>query len=485
MTPEDKNEILCFKDLVFANPFLSERQRLEEQILGSEGMARLTKSQRLRALVERAAVLEQQINTPKTLRKLPAQLKQAGASLALFCLFHELIDDLDPLIQSDGTRSSINRRAYRKLTSAMETRKSLLSGTEEPAWTRPEHLFACFFQLRRAFHYIHSFVIGESRPMEALRGRIWESVFTKDMRSFQLWMHRAVGRFPTLILGPSGSGKELVARAIGQSRFLAYNPSTHLFENGSAQVFHPVNLAALSPTVVESELFGHVRGSFTGAHADRAGLFETCGNHGAVFLDEIGEISGTLQVKLLRLLQSGEFQRIGESTPRYFSGKIIAATNRNLTKEMQQGRFREDLFYRICGDQVHTPALNTILGDDSSELKRFVTFVCDRLFGGEASQSLGPEIFGILQNQITPEYSWPGNFRELEQAIRNIVVTGSYSPIETQTKVPIDLLHEKADIPLSEWIRLYAQRALRVHGSRRKAAAALQIDPRTLASHLE
>jgi len=476
--------LLPFTDLIFANPFLPERKLLEDRILMGEERIGCSPPARLEALVGRAMMLEREVLPAKTFRKLSAKERYAAASLALFILFHQLIEDLDPLVESGGKRSALNCRAFRKLVELIAPRKALLAGSGDSTWGDPAHLLACFFQLRRAFHYINAYVVGTSGPVESLRGRIWESVFTRDMRRFQLWMHRSVGRFPTLVLGPSGSGKELVARAIGQSRFLAYNASSHLFENGGDDVFYPVNLAALSPTVIESELFGHVRGAFTGAHADRRGLFETCGSHGAVFLDEIGEVGGDLQVKLLRLLQSGEFQRLGDTSRQFFTGKIIAATNRDLAREMEEGRFREDLFYRICGDQVQTPSLRTILDEDASELERFVAFICARLFGKEAAGSLAPEIAAILQKNPAPDYLWPGNFRELEQAVRNVVVTGSYSPALPQAESPVENAFQSAKVSLAKWSALYVERALQVHGSQRKAAVALDVDPRTFKRYL-
>ena len=151
--------------------------------------------------------------------------------------------------------------------------------------------------------------------------RVWESVFTQDMLSYQQWMHESVGRFPTLVLGPSGSGKEIVARAIGLSRFIPYDSVAGTFASRPKDSFRPVNLSALSETLIESELFGHRKGSFTGAIRDHAGIFETAGSHGTVFLDEIGEVPESIQVKLLRLLQSGEFQAIGRGPALLLRGK--------------------------------------------------------------------------------------------------------------------------------------------------------------------
>jgi hypothetical protein len=150
--------------------------------------------------------------------------------------------------------------------------------------------------VRRAWANTYAFIQGGSNAMRALRARIWQSIFTHDMRRYLRGLHERMGDITTLITGPSGSGKELVARAIGLSRFIPYDVAERRFAADPVASFHPINLSALSPTLIESELFGHRRGAYTGALGDRAGYFEICGEHGTVFLDEIGETAPEIQV---------------------------------------------------------------------------------------------------------------------------------------------------------------------------------------------
>src|SRR5262249_17284413 len=157
--------------------------------------------------------------------------------------------------------------------------------------------------------------------------------------------------------GPSGTGKELAARAIAQSRYVPFNPGRLAFSEEDAPSFYPINISALSPTLVESELFGHRRGAFTGAIADRKRWLETCPALGSVFLDELGDLDPTIQVKLLRVIETRTFHPVGETASRQFQGKLIAATNRALAADIGNGRFREDLYYRLCSDQITTPSL--------------------------------------------------------------------------------------------------------------------------------
>ena len=183
-------------------------------------------------------------------------------------------------------------------------------------------------------------------PAARLRASIWQSVFTHDMRA-------ATGACctgewaisPTLITGPSGTGKELIARAIAGSRYVPFDAERMEFADAAGESFLPINIAALSPALIESELFGHRRGSFTGAVGDRKGWLEACPPAGSVFLDELGEMDLSIQVKLLRVIETRRFSAVGDTVAREFQGKLIAATNRDLPAEIRAGRFREDLYY--------------------------------------------------------------------------------------------------------------------------------------------
>ena len=145
------------------------------------------------------------------------------------------------------------------------------------------HCFAIFFQIDRAFSHIFEFIIGSSMPIAKLRAAIWESIFTHDMGRYIRGVHKSMGDITTLITGKSGTGKELVARAIGLSHYQAFNPRTKKFDDAEKDPFFAVNLSALSSTLIESELFGHCKGSFTGAVTNRKGWLEVCGQNGTVF----------------------------------------------------------------------------------------------------------------------------------------------------------------------------------------------------------
>jgi Nif-specific regulatory protein len=232
-------------------------------------------------------------------------------------------------------------------------------------------------------------------------------------------VHEFIGRVAradatVLILGESGTGKELAARAI------------HRASPRSAAPFVAIHCAALAETVLESELFGHEKGAFTGALAQKKGKIEVA-NGGTVFLDEIGELSPAAQVKLLRVLQEREFERVGGTRPISVDIRVIAATNKNLEKEAEAGRFREDLYYRLSVVSLTMPALR----ERKEDIPLLASYFAAR-FGQKLRNrvpGISPEARAILQR-----YDWPGNVRELANAIERAVVLGSGDDI-----VPEDL----------------------------------------------
>ena len=488
MTKAQLSEILkTVQALTFANPFGAERARQEQALLAKlsdhPGPLPTTPSysKTFQQLLPWLQDANQALQERASKRKLPGEWREQTASFAFFALYHELAPAFDAIITQRAEASAKNRVLYRKLQDGIAARHALIENASQRIWHQPEHLFACFYQLRRAFHAIHHEIIGESQPIQDLRARVWESVFTKDMMSYQQWMFDAVGRFPTLILGPSGSGKELVARALGLARFLPYDPKSGNFADGPENSFYPINLSALSETLIESELFGHRKGAFTGAFADRQGLFALAGEYGSVFLDEIGDVQQSTQVKLLRLLQSGEFQAIGDNRSLHYTGKIIAATHKDLAAEMKAGRFREDFYYRLCGDQLHTVSLRQILDDNPDELAHSVRYIIGKLIGAEGAAQLSGRVLSELQHDLPASYAWPGNFRELEQAVRNCIVRGEYRSAANAPKhADVAAIYQHTELSLDEWTRLYVRQAIQNHGSYRAAARHLGVDQRTV-----
>lgn len=306
----------------------------------------------------------------------------------------------------------------------------------------PAHMFAIYFQLRRSYILIHQLVRGTSRPTQLLRGAIWNSSFPREQRLYGTLLYDRMHEVTTLILGPSGTGKELVATAIGLSRYVPFDAKRERFTEAFAGAFHPINLSAMPADLIESEMFGHVAGAFTGAAKDRVGWFEKCAWGHTVFLDEIGELAPQVQVKLLRLLQNREFYRVGETEPRSFAGRVIAATNRDLAEEMEAGNFREDLFFRLCSDVIHTPGLREQLDDCPGDLPFLVKLIATRALGSRALEEHVEWLTKLTVEwiesspQLGSSYPWPGNFRELEQCVRSVLVRGEYHPATFVSRKP-------------------------------------------------
>jgi transcriptional regulator with AAA-type ATPase domain len=294
--------------------------------------------------------------------------------------------------------------------------------------TDVEHLLACLLQVRRAFAAIHAQLVGASAPMVALRAACWSSVFGVDLRRYRTCLWDRMRDFPTLVTGPSGSGKELVAQAVGASAYIAVDGRRGVLAGGTGQVFLPLAISALSPSLVEAELFGHRRGAFTGAVEERAGWLEVCPAHGCVFLDELGEVEPAVQVKLLRVLQTRCFSRVGEHAERVFRGRLVAATNRDLAAEIEAGRFRADVYYRLCADHIRTPALRELLDADAGELDRLCLSASTRIVGPGIAATVADESAQWIRRTLGSGYAWPGNVRELEQCIRSLLLRGTYAP---------------------------------------------------------
>lgn len=272
---------------------------------------------------------------------------------------------------------------------------------------------------------------------------------------------------PVLVTGESGTGKELVAQFVHE-------------KSGRRGPLVAVNCAALPAELVESELFGHVKGAFTGAQADRAGRFERA-EGGTLFLDELGDVPPAVQVKLLRVLQSGEYERVGEATPRRADVRIVAATNKSLEAAMQEGTFREDLYYRIAGVRLRLPPLRERPGD--------VPLLAEHLAARYAEASNRPASEwsdGALA--ALAAYRWPGNVRELQNAVERAVVLARGGPVEAR-HLPEEVRDavatgtasgDDALVSLDELERRHIVRVLARSQDYEEAARTLGIDKATL-----
>jgi hypothetical protein len=425
--------------LAYCNPFLPERIEHEREALGEEfveadvvwnvtqdwegnrpNIARLQKRTEQVAAGARERLLA---GTKPDAREL-----RDYEDLVVYLLYYRVQEPFQQAVKGELPHPQKELAAVYERFCEVARAFLEIPGVRMPIGYEPEHLFALYFQVRRAFYHIFHNIVGRSMPAARLRAAIWQSIFTHDLRRYRRVLYDRMGDLTTLITGPSGTGKELVARAIAMARYIPFDAKAKTFAGDYAESFIPLNLSALSPTLIESELFGHRRGAFTGALEDRAGWLETCPPLGTVFLDEIGELDPAIQVKLLRVLQSRTFQRLGDTKTRQFRGKIIAATNRDLATEMARGGFRTDFYYRICSDLVVTPSLAEQLEDNGRELRSLVYFIARRVIDEDEADRLAEEVERWIAKHLGRVYPWPGNFRELEQCVKNILIRHEYRP---------------------------------------------------------
>lgn len=499
MKPSDRKRLRLFSEFAHCNPFFPQRIELERQVLGKSFVD------------DDAQVWSRSIGSDSTERPNVIRLTELANQMAeRFCqqLTHDSDPDRDVLEQywDVVTYALLYRHIVplkpeqlleielvKQVWNAFEQdyrRLASVPGLQQIETQSAPHLFALVCQIHRAFYNIFHFILGDSSASVNLRGAVWQSVFTTDLKRYRRSLYHRMGELTSLITGPSGTGKELVARAIGLSQYVPFDERSSQFRGGSEAGFYPLNLAALSPTLVESELFGHRKGAFTGAIGDRKGWLEQCPADGAIFLDEIGELELGLQVKLLRVVQQRTFSRIGDSKERTFCGKIIAATNRDLQQQIECGEFREDFYYRLCADRIETPSLQEQLTDRPEDLHSLCLYIATKLAGSDGQRLADQSVDWILQH-LGRHYPWRGNIRELEQCVASIMIRGQYRPACVDGKQNVASNPQwiqqtlQGDLSADQLLQKYCTLVYHQTGTYESAAAKLKVDRRTVKAKID
>ncbi|RTZ98352.1 MAG: sigma-54-dependent Fis family transcriptional regulator [Deltaproteobacteria bacterium] len=493
--PDDYRFMEAISALSYVNPFLPDRIQYEREALGdafdeSKADWNLLGDDPEFHLVNTRKITERAYPLLTTLQKRLAEgVAATGSELklyedtALFLIYHHYAQQF----KADIIRPK-KGRTYDYFNEFLHYWELFfdIDGYDLPEKDEAAHIFACLFQVRRAFLYIFRAIIGRSKVAAHLRAAVWDSIFTHDMQRYRRSFYKRMGDFTTLIIGPTGSGKELVANAIGQSRYIPFDTNSLTFQVDFFKTFFPINLSALPATLVESELFGHRRGAFTGALEDRKGWLEACPAEGTIFIDEIGELDPLIQVKLLRVIQARTFQRLGSTKTLAFKGKIVAATHRDIHADMAAGKFRKDLYYRLCSDIITTPSLYEQMRESPDVLWDLVGYIAKRIAGDE-NEKLSEDVKSWIKKRIGLAYDWPGNIRELEQCVRNVMIRGAYHPVTETARNPagkrVDFVLDDV-LSLEEMCRLYCRQVYAQAGSYVETARRLKVDRRTVKKYV-
>ena len=463
----------------FANPFSDQRHELDLQIAG-HFHGEPERVERLRTSVgDLVQKLERE--NKAHLAVYNGEDRRVMEIVFLFEIFHRFYRQFDELITQQvnaGDRPLVVEFAGDVL--------GLMARRGFDAQMSLRYL-AVFYQLRRGFYFIMGGLTGLSPCMKELRKHLWNNVFTHDIRVYDSHLRDRMEDFSTVLLGETGTGKGTAAAAIGRSAFIPFDEKKNCFAESFTRAFVSLNLSQFPETLIESELFGHKRGAFTGAIQAHEGVFARCSRYGAIFLDEIGDVSVPVQIKLLQVLQDRTFSPVGGREKLHFRGRVIAATNRSLPELRARKLFRDDFFYRLCSDVITVPPLRQRIAESRNELDLLIEQLIERMTGGP-SPELAALVRTVFDESLERDYPWPGNVRELEQAVRRILLTRSFSG-ETRTNRDrseiIAASLENGSMKADELLAAYCALLYERYGSFEEVARRTDLDRRTVKRYLQ
>ncbi len=475
MEKEDRDFFKKIKNAAFANPFSEERELVDLEISGLD----ITRSNQEILNKLSADLFVRLKKYKKNVRTLNGEDCNVYRYAVLFYLFHLFSDKYDQLISEQV--------AAGEKSVAVSFAKDVLYQFEQYGFNRRDGLkfFSFFFQIRRGFYFINA-ITGKSPSVRALRESLWNNIFTCNASLYEEFLWNRMEDFSTIILGETGTGKGMAAAAIGRSGHIPFDEKKGCFSESFARSFISINLSQFSEHLVESELFGHSKGSFTGAISNHQGVFSRCSPHGAIFLDEIGDVSVTLQIKLLQVIQERVFSPVGSHETKRFQGRVIAATNQPLSILRREGKFRDDFYYRLCSDTIKLPSLRQRLDENPEELEEILSVMLARIVG-IASTSLVHRINNQIQKTIPADYRWPGNIRELEQCVRQILLKDSYrwqQENDGQQLNEFQKKYKEGGFTAAGLLSAYCSHLYDRNGTYEKVARITGLDRRTVKKHI-
>ena len=464
-------------EAAFANPFSLDRSRLDMNIAGLGEKSE--PDERLAAAISRVNNFITGLGN-FSLNSFAADDRKLVKHALLFSLFHNCIPRMDKLISRQiETGDGSCPVPFAANTIGHMTRVGI--NDSEAA-----KFFALFYQLRRGYRFISTSLVGRSSSMRRLRVSLWNNVFTVTPALYADILWNRMEDFSSLILGETGTGKGAAAAAIGRSGFIPFDTRKNCFQESFTSAFVEINLSQFPESLIESELFGHRRGAFTGAVEAHKGVFSMCSPCGAVFLDEIGDVSIPVQTKLLRVLQERTFSPVGSHEKVRFHGRVIAATNKSIDKLRNSGLFRDDFYYRLCSDLIEMPPLRLRISENPHELDDLLQVVVTRISGID-DHRLTTHIKQSILDSVGISYAWPGNVRELEQCARRILLCGSYTGQNTSTNSAIAKLHagiDSAKYDTQTQLSDYCKHLYAIHGTYEAVAKISGLDRRTAKKYI-
>jgi transcriptional regulator with AAA-type ATPase domain len=465
----------------FSNPFGRERFELDLSIAGAEpSISRDELVDRvIRMVGERLKTLSESKRAELSLYS--GEDREVLRIVFLFDIYHRHRKGFDEFILSQIESGDTPCR----VPFARETFALLHSYGFDPEESRRN--FAIFYQIRRAFHFIENSLTGLSPSMHTLRHQLWNNVFTSDIGWYDKILWNRMEDFSTLLLGETGTGKGAAAAAIGRSGFIPFDVKTGCFSESFTRNFIAINLSQYPESLLESELFGHKKGAFTGAMENHNGIFSRCTPHGSIFLDEIGDVAVPVQIKLLQILQDRTFSPVGSHERLRFNGRVIAATNRPLHDLRRAGIFRDDFYYRLCSDIITVPTLRRRIREEPRELDLLVAAIIRRMIG-PGGEDVAEQICAALRKEPGVNYPWPGNVRELEQAVRRIILTRNYrGELSCDTKGAVDQFSkdlDRGEMDAQTLMARYCHLLHRRHGTFEAVARRTGLDRRTVKKYI-
>ncbi|MEW5733451.1 MAG: sigma 54-interacting transcriptional regulator [Thermodesulfobacteriota bacterium] len=488
LLPEDREFFALVKRAGHANPFSDEREALDAEIARTAPAA--GKAQRIEKAI---SAVQERMDAIAKKAPLDVQEYEPGDRNLLelglwFLLFYQYRTTIDRMIREQmnaDKKPGLLQPSPEKAPFASEA-LAFLSARGVPQEQARRYFELCY-QFRRAYFFIKDALVGESPCMRKLRYDLWCNVFTQDLDLYGQYLCNRMEEFSSLFLGETGTGKGAAAAAVGRSGYIPFDAKKGRFIESFSKLFLAVNLSQFPETLIESELFGHRKGAFTGAMENYDGVLSRCSPHGAILLDEIGELSEQLQIKLLQVFQERVYFPVGSHKAESFRGRIIAATNRPLDALRHQGRFRDDFYYRLCSDVIVVPPLRQRLREDPGELGVLVGFLVKRMLG-QPSAEITAMVLRVIGERLGADYPWYGNVRELEQCVRRVLLRNTYDgQIE---RAPGDLgdflmgLMRTGDIDAHRLLGGYCKLLHLRYGTYEEVARRTGLDRRTVAKYV-